>query len=193
MGLDMGQRGCHWNPRPGQRSLSTLRIVSKLEFPTQVGEAAMETRVRQEGQWNPGADPNGWRGWRESREESRQAHECVPWNVERTSCSFQTPCAMGEPTRTAMSLARPASHPLWVCPLVLCGRKPIVLDTAAGMPVPNIRGTAKLSLQCSSRALPVRSTVDGEPQDGTGNPKTHGYNYNTVACPVTLVPCPCKR
>lgn len=144
-GPTVGLTGCSWNPRPEQRSLSTLGIVSKLEFPTQVGGAAVETRERQEGQWNPGVDANGWRGWRESREESRQAHECVPWNVERTSCSFQAPCAMGELTRTAMSLACPASLPLWVCPLVLCGRKSTVSDTAAGMPVPNTRGTAKLS------------------------------------------------
>lgn len=85
------------------------------------GGSCYGNRGRQEGQWNPGVDPNGWRGWRERREESRQAHECVPWNVDRTGCSFQTPCAVGELTRTAMSLSRPASLPLWVCPLVLCG------------------------------------------------------------------------
>lgn len=142
-----GSRGAAGIPALDSALDSTLGIVSKLEFPTQVGEAAVETRVRQEGQWNPGVDADGWRGWRESHEESRQAHECVPWNVERTSCSFQTPCAMGELTRTAMSLACPASLPLWVCPLVLCGRKSTVSDTAAGKTVPNTRGTAKLSPQ----------------------------------------------
>lgn len=38
----------------------------------------METRVRQEGQWNPGVDPNGWRdGGKVVRNPDRRMSVCL--------------------------------------------------------------------------------------------------------------------